>query len=75
MTEEVSNKLKKRSRPTVELFEKILILDTDFRHYHETQYYDSFDRNEFSFDSSWKQISEDEFYENQQNFKCLVVIA
>lgn len=75
--EDFSKNLKKRPRPTDELFEKILVCDSEHtycRVYSESPYYDSFDRNEFSF-NGFKVISEDEFYENQRKYKCFVVIV
>lgn len=41
MENKLNEKLKKRSRSTDEVFDKILVfvLDTDSNHYHETRYY------------------------------------
>lgn len=69
--EDFSKNLKKRPRPTDELFEKILVCDSEHtycRVYSKSPYY------EFSF-NGFKVISEDEFYENQRKYKCFVVIV
>jgi hypothetical protein len=75
ITEKVS---KKRSRPTDEVFEKILLCehyeseDESETIYSESPYYESFNRNWFSC-ATFKHITEDEFYENQRKYKCLVI--